>query len=149
MAEETQLPAEKSERPSSSEQERKSNSTEWVPRTQLGRMVKEGKITSVDQIFELGLPIMEAEIVDTLLPGLEEDLLLIGQAKGKFGGGQRRIFRQTQKKTREGNKIKFTTCAIIGNENGFVGVGFGKSGETVPSREKAKRNARLGLIMVR
>ncbi|HIH11931.1 TPA: 30S ribosomal protein S5 [Candidatus Woesearchaeota archaeon] len=149
MAEETQLPAEKSERPSSSEQERQSNSTEWVPRTQLGRMVKEGKITSVDQIFELGLPIMEAEIVDTLLPGLEEDLLLIGQAKGKFGGGQRRIFRQTQKKMQEGNRIQFTTCAVVGNRNGYVGIGFGKSKETVPSRDKAKRNARLQIIRIR
>jgi len=92
---------------------------------------------------------MEAAVVNALVPDLEEDLLLIGQAKGKFGGGQRRIFRQTQKKTKEGNKIQFMTCALVGNKNGYVGVGIGKSKETVPAREKSKRQARLNLIQVR
>ena len=122
---------------------------QWKPQTELGKLVKEGKITSIDQIFDNGTPIMEAEIVNFLLPGLEEDLLLIGQAKGKFGGGQRRIFRQTQKKTREGNKIKFMTCAVVGNKDGYVGVATGKSKETVPARDKAKRKARLNLIRIR
>lgn len=121
----------------------------WKPVTELGRKVKDGSITSIEEIFNSGKRIMEAEIVDTLLPNLEEDLLLIGQAKGKFGGGQRRIFRQTQKKTREGNKIHFTTCAVVGNRNGFVGVGVGKSKETVPARDKARRQARLNLIRIR
>ncbi len=122
---------------------------DWKPVTALGRQVKEGLITDIDQIFDSGLPILDAQIADQLLPGLEEDLLLIGQAKGKFGGGQRRIFRQTQKKTKEGNKIKFTTVAVVGNRDGYVGIGVGKSNETVPSRDKAKRAARLNLIRVR
>lgn len=122
---------------------------EWKPVTDLGRKVKEGVISDIDQVFDQSSPIMESEIVDSLLPSLGEDLLLIGQAKGKFGGGQRRIFRQTQKKTKEGNKIKFMTCAVVGNRNGYVGIGIGKSKETVPSRDKAKRNARLGIIRIR
>ncbi len=121
----------------------------WVPKTELGKLVKEGKITEIDNIFNQGHTILEPEIVNTLLPDLEEDLLLIGQAKGKFGGGQRRIFRQTQKKTREGNKIKFTTCAVVGNKNGYVGVGLGKSKETVPARDKSKRKARLNVMRIR
>tara|TARA_Y100000310_G_C20566012_1_gene755531 strand:- start:67 stop:924 length:858 start_codon:yes stop_codon:yes gene_type:complete len=122
---------------------------EWKPVTTLGKKVKEGVITDIDQIFNSGESILEAGIVNALLPNLEEDLLLIGQAKGKFGGGQRRIFRQTQKKTREGNKIKFMACAVVGNKNGYVGVGTGKSKETVPARDKAKRRARLNLIRIR
>ncbi len=122
---------------------------EWKPTTELGRNVKEGKITDIDDIFEQGQRILESGIVDTLLPDLAEDLLLIGQAKGKFGGGQRRIFRQTQKKTKEGNRIQFTTCAVVGNRNGYVGIGMGKSKETVPSRDKAKRQARLNLMRIR
>src|SRR3989344_5090435 len=122
---------------------------DWKPITSLGRQVKEGKITDIDQIFDSGSPILEAQIVDYIVHNLEEDLLLVGQAKGKFGGGQRRIFRQTQKKTKEGNKIKFTTVAVVGNRDGYVGIGIGKSGETVPSRDKARRSARLGLIRVR
>ncbi|MBU0470456.1 MAG: 30S ribosomal protein S5 [Nanoarchaeota archaeon] len=121
----------------------------WVPKTELGKLVKSGELTEIDDIFDKGYTILESEIVDTLLPNLEEDLLLIGQAKGKFGGGQRRIFRQTQKKTREGNKIKFTTCAVVGNKDGYVGVGLGSSKETVPARDKSKKKARLNLIRVR
>jgi small subunit ribosomal protein S5 len=121
----------------------------WIPKTELGKMVKDSQITDIEEIFNKGHNILEPEIVNTLLPGLEEDLLLIGQAKGKFGGGQRRIFRQTQKKTREGNKIQFATCAVVGNKNGYVGVGIGKSKETVPARDKSKRKARLNLIRVR
>ncbi|MBT4539660.1 30S ribosomal protein S5 [Candidatus Woesearchaeota archaeon] len=121
----------------------------WQPVTTLGKKVKSGEITSMQQIFSSGESILEQEIVDLLLPNLEEDLLLIGQAKGKFGGGQRRVFRQTQKKTREGNKIRFTACAVVGNKNGYVGVGTGRSRETVPARDKAKRSARLHLIQIR
>lgn len=121
----------------------------WKPLTAVGKEVKEGKITSIEQIFDRGEQILEQEIIDVLLPGLDEDLLLIGQAKGKFGGGQRRIFRQTQKKTREGNKIQFMACAVVGNHNGYVGVATGKSKETVPARDKAKRKARLALMCIR
>jgi small subunit ribosomal protein S5 len=122
---------------------------EWKPVTKLGKIVKAGEITDIAQIFDQGLSILESEIVDHLLPGLEEDLLLIGQAKGKFGGGQRRIFRQTQKKTREGNKIHFMTCAVVGNRDGYVGIATGKSKETVPARDKSKRKARLNLMRIR
>ncbi len=121
----------------------------WKPRTELGMKVKNGEITNIDEIIDKGLPILEAEIVDTLLPDMKSDLLLIGQAKGKFGGGKRRVFRQTQKKTQEGNKPKFGTYAIVGDENGHVGVGYGKSKETVPAREKALRNAKKNAIKIR
>ena len=121
----------------------------WKPVTRVGKLVQTGEITDIEDLFDSGERILESEIVDTLFPGLEEDLLLIGQAKGKFGGGQRRIFRQTQKKTKEGNKIAFLTCAVVGNRDGFVGVATGKSRETVPARDKAKRKARLNLIRIR
>jgi small subunit ribosomal protein S5 len=125
------------------------NKEAWKPKTSLGKKVKEGAITDIDQILDSGIHFMEAEIVDVLVPDLENDLLFIGQAKGKFGGGKRRIFRQTQKKTPEGNKPKFATFAIIGNKSGYVGVGYGKAKETVPAREKALRNAKLNLIKIR
>src|SRR3989344_1772808 len=121
----------------------------WVPKTTLGKKVKAGTGTNIDEILDNHIPIFEAPIVDALLPQLETDLLLIGQAKGKFGGGQRRVFRQTQKKTAEGNKPNFGTCAVVGNRNGYVGVGYGKSKETVPARDKALRNAKLGIQRIR
>ncbi|MBR9682978.1 30S ribosomal protein S5 [Candidatus Woesearchaeota archaeon] len=121
----------------------------WKPLTQLGKKVKDGTITDIDEIFLTGEKIYEPEITELLLPDLETDLLLIGQAKGKFGGGQRRIFQQTQKKSSEGNKPRFSTCAVVGNKNGYVGLSFGKSKETVPARDKSTRKAKLNLIKVR
>lgn len=120
----------------------------WVPKTELGRLVKSGQITDIDYILSQGMAILEPEIVDFLLPELTTELLLIGQAKGKFGGGQRRVFRQTQKKTREGNKPSFATMAVVGNKNGYVGIGFGKSRETVPAREKAIKMAKKNIFKI-
>jgi small subunit ribosomal protein S5 len=125
------------------------NKSVWKPRTSLGKKVKDGEIKDIDEILDKGIHIMEAEIVDALLPGLESDMLFIGQAKGKFGGGKRRVFRQTQKKSPEGNKPKFGTYAVLGNKDGYVGLGYGKSKETVPAREKAMRNAKLQIIKVK
>jgi len=120
----------------------------WKPKTSLGVKVKNGEITNIDEILDKRLRILEPEIVDMLLPNLATDLLLIGQSKGKFGGGQRRVFKQTQKKTQEGNKPKFAAYAIVGNENGYIGGGYGKSKETVPAREKAIRSAKLNVIKI-
>lgn len=121
----------------------------WNPVSIVGKKVKSGEISDIDDLFNKGYKILEASVADKLLPDLEEELLMIGQAKGKFGGGQRRIFKQTQKKTAEGNKIHFLTCAALGNRNGYIGIGLGKSKETVPSREKARREAKLNLIRIR
>lgn len=120
----------------------------WQPKTELGKRVKSREITDIDTVLKSGKPILEPEIVDMLLPNTESDLLMIGQSKGKFGGGSRRVFRQTQKKTKEGNKPKFSTYAVIGNNDGYLGVGFGKAKETVPAREKALRKAKLNLMRV-
>ncbi len=117
----------------------------WKPKTSLGLKVKSGEINDIDFILDNGYKILEPEIVDTLLPGMESDLLMVGQSKGKFGGGQRRAFKQTQKKTMEGNKPHFSTLAIIGNKDGYFGFGLGRAKETVPAREKASRLAKLGI----
>jgi small subunit ribosomal protein S5 len=121
----------------------------WNPKTEIGKKVKSGEIKSIDEIIDKGLQIREEQIVDALLPGLETDLISVGQSKGKFGGGKRRAFRQTQKKTAEGNKIKFTAIAIVGNKNGYIGLGVGNSDETVPAKNKALRNAKLNIIRIK
>ena len=121
----------------------------WTPKTSLGEKVKEGKYKNIGEVLDTGIPILEAGIVDKLIPTLEKDLLLVGQAKGKYGGGQRRVFRQVQKKTSEGNKPKFATKAVVGNKNGVVGIGYGKSKETVPARDKAFRKGKLNIFKIR
>jgi small subunit ribosomal protein S5 len=121
----------------------------WEPKTSVGKDVKASTITDIDEILDNGKMVLEAQIIDILIPDIESDLLLVGQSKGKFGGGQRSVFKQTQKKTREGNKPKFGTFAVVGNHNGYVGIGYGKSKETVPAREKAIRNAKLNVFKIR
>ena len=82
------------------------------------------------------------------IPNLESDYINIGQRKGKFGGGKRTIFRTTQKKTKDGNRPVFTVMAVVGNKDGYVGIGLGRAKETVPAREKAVRNAKLNLMQI-
>ena len=47
--------------------EKKGDKDEWIPVTKLGRLVKDGKVTSVEEIFLFSLPIKEYQIVDHLL----------------------------------------------------------------------------------
>ena len=132
------------------EKEKKKAEVEgWQPKTEIGKKVRNGEIKSVGEILDSGQRILEPEIVEFLIPDIESDLMLIGQSKGKFGGGQRRVFKQTQKKTQEGNKPKFATFAVSGNRDGIVGIGYGKAKETVPAREKAFRNSKLNVIKIR
>ncbi len=121
------------------------NKESWKPRTELGKKIKAGEIKDIDDILDKGQNILEEEIVDALLPELQLEMLEVGQSKGKFGGGKRSIWRQTQKKTKEGNKPKFSTMIIAGNRNGYIGVGRGKAKETMPAREKATRQAKLNI----
>ncbi|MBI5065074.1 30S ribosomal protein S5 [Candidatus Woesearchaeota archaeon] len=125
----------------------KTDVEKWQPKTEVGKKVKVGEITDINQILDKGLPILEQEIIDVLIKP-EHELLLVGQSKGKFGGGARRVFRQTQKKTPEGNKPSFSTYAVVGNKNGYVGGGYGKSKDTVPAREKAIRKAKLSVFKI-
>lgn len=120
----------------------------WVPVTQLGKDVRAGKIENIDEIFAEGKKIMEPEIVDLLIKNLKTDSLFIGQAKGKFGGGKRRAFRQTQKKTKEGNVLTFGVMAVVGDGHGHVGLGYGRASETLPAKEKAVRNAKLNIVKI-
>ena len=120
----------------------------WEPKTKLGAEVKAGKIRNIDELLDSNRKILESEIVDTLL-NLNSDLIAVGQSKGKFGGGKRRAWRQTQRKTMEGSVITFSAFAVVGDENGHIGVGAGRSAETLPAREKATRKAKLNIIKIR
>lgn len=119
----------------------------WVPKTKLGKEVKEKKIKSIDEILGSGRKILEEQIVDSLL-NLKSDLISIGQSKGKFGGGKRRAWKQTQRKTKEENVPKFATLAVVGDEDGHVGISMGKAKETLPARDKAIRKAKLNIIKI-
>ena len=120
----------------------------WVPKTKLGKDVRDGKIKNIDEILDKNQKILEPEIIDSLI-NVQSDLILIGQSKGKFGGGKRRAWRQTQRITKEGGVLTFAAMAIVGDEKGHIGLGIGKSNETLPARDKSTRKAKLNLIKIK
>jgi len=119
---------------------------DWIPKTRLGKLVKDKKIKTIDEALQH--KILEPEIVDSL-SNLKSEILNIGQAKGKFGGGKRRAWRQTQKKTAEGNVPTFSCMVIVGDGNGYVGMGYGRAKETLPARAKGTRLAKLNLMKIK
>ncbi|OEC88052.1 MULTISPECIES: 30S ribosomal protein S5 [Methanobacterium] len=110
------------------------NKEEWEPKTNLGRMVKEGTITDIDEILEKGLPIMELEIVNTLLPDLEEEVMDVNLV---------------QRMHKSGRKVNFRVIVAVGNKKGYVGLGQGKAKEVGPAIRKAVDNAKYNIIKVR
>jgi len=124
------------------------NLAKWIPKTQLGKDVMAGKVKKIEDILDKNLKIFEPEIVDFILPELELDVIKIGQAKGKFGGGKRRPWRQTQKKTSEGNVPTFGCLTIVGDKQGHIGTGYGRARETVPAKQKAIRLAKLNIFSI-
>ncbi|ALU11375.1 30S ribosomal protein S5 [Ignicoccus islandicus DSM 13165] len=106
----------------------------WVPKTRVGKMVKEGKITSIYEIFEKNLPILEPEIVDFLVPDLKHEVLDVSLV---------------QKVTDAGRITRLRVLIVVGNENGLVGLGMGKARQMRFAIQKALTNAKLNIIPVR
>lgn len=123
---------------------------EWVPKTELGRKVLNGEITSIEEVFEKGYRIMEPEIVDLLLPNLKTEVFLIGGASGKGGGIRRVPVRRTTRMHKSGRRHKISMMVAVGNEDGWVGVGIGtgQMGKQREAYEKAIRNAKKNLIPI-
>merc|ERR1712228_271873 len=46
---------------------RRGQEEEWKPTTKLGRLVKNGKVSSFEEIFRFAIPIKEPQIVDHLV----------------------------------------------------------------------------------
>ena len=55
----------------------KSDEKEWQPVTKLGRLVKAGKINSMEEIYLHSLPIKEFQIVDNFLPKLKDEVMKV------------------------------------------------------------------------
>ncbi len=106
----------------------------WVPRTRVGRLVKEGKVTSLKEIFDRSLPLLEPEIVDYLLPDLVYERIDVNLV---------------QKVTDAGRVSRFRVVVVVGNGDGFVGIGAGKARQYLVALQKAIRNAKLNITPVR
>ena len=112
----------------------KVNLEEWVPKTRLGKLIQEGKITSVEDVFVSGLKISEPQIVDALIPDLQEEVIDINLV---------------QKQTDAGEKSRFKAIVAVGNRDGYIGLGSGKASQVRNAIEKAAANARLNIVPIK
>jgi small subunit ribosomal protein S5 len=106
----------------------------WVPRTKLGSLVNEGKITSLEEIFRSGQRVREAEIVKKLLPDLRNEVVGVSVV---------------QKQTDAGELTRFAAVVAVGNGAGWFGVGKGKAMQTREAIDKATNAALLNIIPVK
>ena len=105
----------------------------WEPRTRLGRQVADGEIDSMVDALNSGLPLKEPEIVDQLVPGLEDEVLDINMV---------------QRMTDSGRRVKFRCVVVIGNRDGYVGYAEGRDDQVGGAIQKAIEVAKLNLIQI-
>jgi small subunit ribosomal protein S5 len=107
---------------------------QWVPRTRLGKLIQEGRIASIEEVFMAGMKIKEPQIVDALLPDLQEEVININLV---------------QKQTDAGEKSRFKAIVAVGNRDGYIGLGSAKASQVRNAIEKAAAEARLNIVPVR
>ena len=106
----------------------------WIPKTSIGKRVIAGEINSMEEILSKGLRIQEAGIVKKLLPDLKTEVIDVGII---------------QKMTPNGQSTRFKALVAAGNENGWLGIGMGKSKQMRIAIEKANNAAYLNVSPVK
>ncbi|MEM3412159.1 MAG: 30S ribosomal protein S5 [archaeon] len=106
----------------------------WTPKTELGKLVKAGQITNIEQLFSFNSPILETEIIDVLAPNLESINLDV---------------KRVQRTTDCGRKTTIFAVVAVGNKDGCVGVGTGKAQEFALAIQKAQNAAKKNMIYIK
>ena len=105
----------------------------WEPVTRLGKKVQDGEITSMEEALASGLPLKEHEVVDQLLPGMEDEVLDINMV---------------QRMTDSGRRVKFRCVCVVGNRDGYLGYAEGRDDQVGGAIQKAIEVAKLNVISV-
>ncbi len=106
----------------------------WVPKTRLGQLVRDGNIKTIDEILEKNMAIKEPEIVDFLLGELKEDIIEINMV---------------QRMSDSGRRTRFAVTALVGNGNGYIGIGRAHAKEVGSAIRKGVGRAKLNMIHVK
>ena len=103
--------------------------------TKLGRLVKEGKISSIEEIFLFSLPVKEAEIIDFFLKDrLQDEVMKI---------------MPVQKQSSAGQRTRFKAFVAVGDSAGHIGLGVKCSAEVATAIRGAITAAKLNVAPVR
>jgi small subunit ribosomal protein S2e len=107
---------------------------DWIPVTKLGRLVKEGYIKSLEEIYKFSIPIKEVQIIDYFLKDLKDEVMGI---------------KSVQKQTTAGQRTCFKAVVAVGDSNGHVGLGIKVSKEVAIAIKGAITNAKMTIVPVR
>ena len=114
--------------------ERIETKEEWIPNTRLGELVKQGKVTSFDEVLSTNLTLNEPQIIDFFLKDLKEDILEVNMV---------------QRMSDSGRRTKFAVTAVIGNADGYIGIGRAHAKEVGEAIRKAIKRAKLNIIHIK
>ena len=102
--------------------------------TKLGRLVKAGKIKSIQEIFLHSLPIKEHQITEEFLKDLYDEVIKIISV---------------QKQTKAGQRTRFKAVIAVGDKNGHVGIGVKVAQEVQIAIREGLQIAKKNVIPVR
>merc|ERR1712226_1794194 len=109
---------------------------EWVPVTKLCRLVRDGKVDSLEDIYLHSLPIKEYQIIDQFYPpgALKDEVMEI---------------HPVQKMTSAGQTNRFVCYVLVGDMNGHIGLGSKCAKEVATAIRGGIIAAKMSLIPVR